>query len=84
MKSKATSSFWQGYSRLPAKVQTAADKQYSIWLDDPFHSSVRFKKVGRFWSARITGSYRTLGVMDGDTVVWFFIGSHAEYDQILS
>ena len=95
MKSRAVSSFWIGYRRLPAEVQTAAKKQYRLWLSDPHHPSLRFKKVGSDWSARITGDYRSVGVMamngrgerkfimDGDTVIWYFIGTHAEYDRLL-
>jgi len=84
IESKAVGSFWDGYSRLPEKIQIRAQKQYQLWRQDPFHPSLRFKKVGQFWSARVTGSYRAVGIMDGDTVVWFFIGTHAEYDQLLS
>jgi hypothetical protein len=32
---------------------------------------------------RIGLAYRALGVRDGDDVVWFWIGSHADYDQLL-
>ena len=42
-----------------------------------------FKKVGTHWSARITEDYRAVGAMDGDTVIWYFIGTHAEYDRLL-
>lgn len=84
MESKAVASFWEGYGRLPKKIQRAARKQYRLWLDDPSHPSIRFKKVGDFWSARVTGSYRAVGIMDGDTVVWFFIGTHSEYDRLLA
>ncbi len=84
MKSTAVPSFWEGFHRLPLKIQVAARKQYELWLQNPHHSSVRFKSVGDFWSARVTGSYRALGVMDGDTVIWFFIGTHAEYERLLS
>ena len=83
MKSRAVSSFWISYRRLPAEVQLAAKKQYRLWLSDPHHPSLRFKKVGNDWSARITGDYRAVGVMDGDTVIWYFIGTHAEYDRLL-
>lgn len=84
MQSKAVSSFWEGYARLPEKIQLRAKKQYLLWLEDPSHPSVRFKKVGEYWSARVTGNYRAVGILDGDTVVWFFIGTHAEYDRLLS
>ena len=84
MNSRAVPSFWDGFDRLPEKIQIAARKQYALWRQDPHHPSVRFKRVGEFWSARVTGSYRALGVLDGDTVVWFFIGTHAEYERLLS
>ena len=84
MQSKAVASFWDGYKRLPNRVQEAAQKQFRLWQEDPSHPSVRFKKVGNYWSARVTGSYRAVGIMDGEAVVWFFIGTHAEYDRLLS
>ena len=69
MKSKAASSFWEMYGKLPVKVQNSADKQFSLWLSNPSHPSVRFKKVGAYWSARVANSYRAVGILDGDTVV---------------
>ena len=46
---------------------------------------LHFKKVGRVWSIRIgiTG-YRALGDLRGDTVYWFWIGPHDEYERIIS
>jgi len=52
-------------------------------LDDPRHASVQFKKVQDYWSARITDHYRALGIMDGDTVIWFWIGPHGEYAKLI-
>lgn len=54
MKSRATNKFWNAYSALPANLQRLALKQYRLWLVDPRHPSVNFKKVGRYWSARVT------------------------------
>jgi hypothetical protein len=42
-----------------------------------------FKKVQTFWSARITDDYRALGVLEGDTVIWFWIGTHEEYERLM-
>ena len=84
MKSKAVKSFWNQYRALPADIQQAARKQYRLWIQDPHHASVQFKKVGVYWSARVTSSYRAVGIMDGDTVVWFFIGTHDDYTRLLS
>jgi hypothetical protein len=84
MRSKAVASFWDGYRRLPTAIQARARKQYGLWAAYPHHPSLRFKKVGDYWSARVTGAYRAVGIRDGDTIVWFFIGTHAEYDRLLS
>ena len=84
MESKALPSFWDGFDRLPQEIQKRAKKQYLLWQEDPSHRSVRFKKVGKFWSARVTGAYRAVGIMDGDTIVWFFIGTHSEYERLLA
>ncbi len=35
------------------------------------------------YSVRIGLGYRALGVLEGSTVTWFWIGSHAEYDHVL-
>ena len=83
MNSRAVSSFWDGYWRLPERVRKIADEQYRLWGENPNHPSLRFKNVARFWSARVTRGYRALGVMDGDSIIWFFIGSHSEYERLI-
>jgi hypothetical protein len=83
MKSKASSKFWKAYNGLPITIQSIAVKQYNLWLENPGHPSLQFKKVQNFWSCRVTDSYRALAVMDGDTAIWFWIGSHAEYEFLL-
>lgn len=83
MRSSATSAFWALYEKLPIAIQKLARKQFRLWMADPRHPSVNFKKVGLFWSARVSDSYRALCILRGDTYYWFWIGTHAEYDQIL-
>ncbi len=83
MNSQATDRFWQCYHRLPADIQSLAVKRYRIWRQDPHHPSLQFKKVAAYWSARVTDDYRALGIMDGNTVIWFWIGTHGEYEQLL-
>jgi Txe/YoeB family toxin of Txe-Axe toxin-antitoxin module len=83
MKSRAIASFWDDYNRLPDEIQKLAVKQYKLWLTDLHHPSLRFKKVGPYWSARITDDYRAVGIMDEDAIVWFFIGTHAKYNHVL-
>jgi len=63
------------------KVQSLADKAFALLKTDPRHPSLHFKKVDRFWSARVGIQYRALGVDMTDGVLWFWIGSHADYDR---
>lgn len=83
MKSSATSKFWRAYAELPVGIRKSVRKQYRRWLSDPRHPSLRFKKVGPFWSVRVNDDYRALAILDQDTYFWFWVGSHSEYDKIL-
>jgi hypothetical protein len=68
---------------LPSDVQKLADQTYARLKQDPRHPSLHFKKVGRFWSVRIGAHYRAVAVEAADGLVWFWIGSHADYDRLL-
>ena len=50
------------------------------------HPSLDFKRVGKnvsVYSVRVGIGWRALGLKENDVVVWFWIGSHAEYDRLL-
>jgi len=64
-------------------VRDLADQAYARLKEDPRHPSLQFKKVGRFWPARVGAHYRALAVEAADGLVWFWIGSHADYDRLL-
>jgi hypothetical protein len=68
-------------------VQRLARDAYSIFEQDPYHPSLHFERkhgIRNIWSVRISAGYRALGVMPyGGEIVWFFIGSHAEYEKLL-
>ena len=82
MRHFASPAFWQAYEKLPEAVRKLADKNYALLKADPKHPSLHFKKVGRYWSVRIGLRYRALATdIDGD-LVWFWIGSHADYDAL--
>ena len=57
MKSRAATSFWKNYKLLPKDIQKAAVKRYRLWLKDPRHSSLQFKKVERLL---VCTGYRSL------------------------
>ena len=50
---------------------------------DPFHPSLHLKKIGKFWSVCVGIQYRAPGVRDDEAMVWFWIGNHSEYDQLI-
>lgn len=83
MRHFASRAFWDAYNRLPEQVRERADKNYALLKENPQHPSLQFKKIGRFWSVRVGLRYRALAVgTDGD-LVWFWIGSHADYDALI-
>ncbi len=83
MNSSTTKSFRNRFRNLPPEIQRLARKNFKLWLRDPAHPSLRFKKVKDFWSARVGSNYRALAVWSGDKIEWFWIGSHAEYEVLL-
>ena len=78
----AAPSFWRAYHDLPEQVRGLADKQFQLLKTNPQHPSLHFKRVGRFHSARVGAHYRALAVDAPDGILWFWIGSHADYDRI--
>ena len=86
MTSRATPRFWKAFSELPAEVQDEAREAYRMFGSNPGHPSLRFKKIHTdrpIYSARINLQYRVLGVVERDTVVWFWVGNHDDYDRLL-
>ena len=83
MTHRASRRFWECYARLPAEVRALADETFQLLKTAPDYPSLHFKKAGRFRSVRVGIHYRALAVQEGDDVVWFWIGHHAEYDRLL-
>ena len=68
---------------MPAEIRELADRCYALLKSNPLHPSLRFKTVGKYRSVRVGLYYRALGVESDDGVVWFWIGTHAEYDKLI-
>lgn len=86
MKSYLADAFFDHYRLLPEEVRKQARAAFKLWQENPFHRSLYFKEVHAgegIWSARVGRSYRVLGLRDGEEITWFWIGSHAEYDNLL-
>jgi hypothetical protein len=83
MKHFASRAFWEAYDRLPKQVRDLADRNYVLLKENPRHPSLQFKRVGRFWSVRVGLRYRALATEADSDLIWFWIGSHADYDAMV-
>ena len=87
MKSATLPSFWAAYRSLGKDIQRGPRKAYRLWAENPFHPSLHFKCINReenIWSVRVSRGYRAVGTLEGDTVTWFWIGGHSDYDRFFS
>ena len=78
--------FREMYADLPDRVRSQARKAYQLFRTDVSHPGLNFKKLGgedSIYSVRIGIGYRALGRVDGDAIVWFWIGPHSDYDKIV-
>ncbi len=86
MNSRTTRQFRELFSRLPSHVQDQAREAYRMFRMNAHHPGLHFKKVHDdpvTFTARVGIGYRAVVGLDGDTLVWFWIGSHADYDKLL-
>ena len=83
MKHFASPDFWSCYRRLPSQIQRLVDTSYELLKADPSHPSLHFKKIGKSRAVRVGLHYRALAVEVPEGLLWFWIGSHSEYDKFL-
>jgi hypothetical protein len=68
----------------PPEVRRTADRQFALLSLNPRHPSLHFKPIPGGWSARVTLNVRALARRRSDgTFVWFWIGSHDDYDKLI-
>jgi hypothetical protein len=84
MNSQAVPGFWRIYRKLPRNIRQAARAAYHQFIADPTHPSLHFHRLDvdpQLWSVRITRNHRAVGIVQGDTVTWFWIGDHKAFDR---
>lgn len=84
---RATAKFWKRYYSLPESIQELADKNFELLKADSSHPSLHFKELSgkeNIWSVRVGDHFRALAIKENDELFWFWIGSHAEYNRIIS
>ena len=86
MRSHLTEDFVSRFEKLPPRIQRLARKNYKLWKKNPSHAGLQFKRVGKrkpVYSVRVGIGWRALGLKMDDVIVWFWIGSHAEYNELI-
>jgi len=79
----AAPSFWACYRTLPQSVRDLADKNYEL-LKANLHTSLCIsRKLENTAPFRVGLQYRALAVETDDDLLWFWIGSHSEYDKLV-
>ena len=84
MNHRTTPRFWQHYDQLPHRLQERATRKLELLKENPYHPSLHFKKVGRYWSERVNQDVRALALDKPDGIYWFWIGPHDEYERLIS
>lgn len=86
MRSRVNERFRKAFEALPEDIRRRARETYALWHENPSHPSLQYKKVHPvqpIYSVRIALGWRAIGSVQGDEMIWFWIGSHAEYDKLL-
>lgn len=85
MRNKRTKQFYKLFAQLPRHVQEQAVTAYQLFKANPNHPSLHFKRIDPqepIYSVRIGKSYRAVGLWEGDTISWYWIGSHEDYNNL--
>jgi len=85
--SHANERFWEAFRVLPPHVQRRARRAYRTFRVDRSHPSLQFKQIHPWrpiFSVRVGLGYREIGVREGEDILWFWVGTHGEYDQLRS
>lgn len=78
-----TGDFWICYRALPGAVKKLADANYALLKANSRHPSLHFKRIGKLWSVQVGSGHRALAVDGPDGPVWFWLGTHAEYNRLI-
>ena len=84
LRSFRTSSFRKLFDDLPQGIQRLANQKYQLFRQDPFHPSLEFQQKGTVWTVAIGRSYRAVARRRGDELYWVWIGSHEDYNHMLT
>lgn len=89
-KNRRAKSFRVLFDDLPDEIRKLAQAKFKLFLENPGHPSLRLHELkdndrGQHRkcsiSVSLSSQYRAIYVVDGDTNVWYWIGTHAQYNH---
>jgi hypothetical protein len=86
VRSRVNERFRKAFDSLPEDIQRRAREAYERWHENPAHPSLQYKKIHDtqpVYSVRVGLGWRALGMLQGDVMIWFWIGPHSEYDRLV-
>lgn len=87
-----TNQFKKLFAQLPRHIQELAQGAFDHFRTDPHHPMLHNHPLADSNKGRhrngsravwITRRYRAIYVQDGDTNVWYWIGSHEDYNNFI-
>ena len=75
--------FWKCHRKLSPRVRNLATKNFELLKKNLEHPSLHLKRVRKYWSVRVGLKHRALAVEIEGGLLWFWIGTHAEYDKLV-
>jgi hypothetical protein len=85
--SHTTQRFREALKELPKEIRQGAREAYRLWQQDSRYPGLHFKRIHAtkpIYSVRVALGWRAVGVLRGDDMVWYWIGSHADYEKLIS
>lgn len=71
----------ENYQRSHRKL---VNKNFELLKANPYHPSLHLKNIENYRSVRVGLKYRALAVEVTDGLLWFWIGSHSDYDKLIN
>jgi hypothetical protein len=81
-----TKRFKNAEAKLPDHVKEQAKKAFHLWNENNHHPGLHYKNIvpGKpIFSVRVALGYRAVGLLEEGKMIWFWIGSHADYEELI-
>jgi hypothetical protein len=79
----AAPGYWDCYKALSESARLQVNRSFDLLKSDPGHPLLHLKQVDRHWTVRIDLHHRAVAVEAPEGLVWFWVGTHDEYERLI-